>query len=82
MILQSQKIHLTWFAIKSNKSSASIAKIKIKSEKLTLFGGIFSIMEQYNTLLFNIIDSTLGLRGKIDTEIYSALSVAVHALKM
>lgn len=41
-----------------------MAKVQIKSEKLTPFGGIFSIMEQYNTLLFNIIDSTLGLRGK------------------
>ena len=36
-------------------------KIQIKSEKLTPFGGIFSIMEQFDALLAQTIDSTLGL---------------------
>ena len=36
-----------------------MAKVQIKSEKLTPFGGIFSIMEQF---LAQTIDSTLGLR--------------------
>ena len=39
-----------------------MAKIQIKSEKLTPFGGIFSMMEQFDALLAQIIDSTLGLR--------------------
>ena len=39
-----------------------MAKIQIKSEKLTPFGGIFSIMELFDALLAQIIDSTLGLR--------------------
>ena len=39
-----------------------MAKIQIKSEKLTSFGGIYSIMEQFEALLAQIIDSTLGLR--------------------
>ena len=39
-----------------------MAKIQIKSEKLTPFGGIFSIMEQFYALLAQTIDSTLGLR--------------------
>ena len=38
-----------------------MAKVQIKSEKLTPFGGIFSIMEQFDTLLVQTIDSTLGL---------------------
>ena len=38
-----------------------MAKIQIKSEKLTPFGGIFSIMEQFDALLAQTIDSTLGL---------------------
>ena len=38
-----------------------MAKIQIKSEKLTPFGGIFSIMEQFDALLSQTIDSTLGL---------------------
>ena len=38
-----------------------MAKIQIKSEKLTPFG-VFSIMEQFDALLAQTIDSTLGLR--------------------
>lgn len=39
-----------------------MAKISIKSDKLTPFGGIFSIMEKFDSLMSGIIDSTLGLR--------------------
>ena len=39
-----------------------MAKIQIKSEELTPFGGIFSIMEQFDSTLSSVIDSTLGLR--------------------
>ena len=38
-----------------------MAKIQMKSEKLAPFGGIFSIMEQFDALLAHTIDSTLGL---------------------
>lgn len=41
-----------------------MTKIAIKSEKLTPFGGIFSIMEQFDSILSSVIDSTLGLRSK------------------
>ena len=36
-----------------------MAKIQIKPEKLTPFGGIFSIMEQCDSMLSPIIDQTL-----------------------
>ena len=39
-----------------------MANVQIKSEKLTPFGGIFPIMEQFDALLAQAIDSTLGLR--------------------
>ena len=39
-----------------------MAKIQIKSEKLTPFGGIFSIMKQFDAFLAQTIDSTLGSR--------------------
>ena len=39
-----------------------MAKIQIKSERFTPFGGIFSIMEQFDSTLSSVIDSTLGLR--------------------
>ena len=41
-----------------------MAKIQIKSEKLTSFGGIFPIMEKFDRILSNTIDTTLGLRSK------------------
>ena len=39
-----------------------MAKLQIKSEKLTPFGGFFLIMEQFDALLAQTIDFTLGLR--------------------
>ena len=41
-----------------------MANVQIKSEKLTPFGGIFPIMEQFDVLWDQTIDSTLGLRYK------------------
>ena len=39
-----------------------MAKIQIKSEKPTPFGGFFSIIKQFDSTLSSVIDSTLGLR--------------------
>ena len=39
-----------------------MAKLQIKSEKLTLLEDFFSIMEQFDALLAQTIDSTLRLR--------------------
>ncbi len=41
-----------------------MAKVQIKSEPITPFGGKFSVMEQFDVLLSIIIDSILGLRTK------------------
>ena len=41
-----------------------MANVQIKSEKLTPFGGIFPITEQFDALLAQTIDSTLGMRCK------------------
>ncbi len=38
-----------------------MAKVQIKSEKLSRSGEIFSIMEQFDALLAQTIDFTLGL---------------------
>ncbi len=50
-----------------------MAKVQIKSEKLTLFGGIFAIMERFDALLSQTIDSTLGLRSKFYGYQYSEI---------
>ena len=42
-----------------------MAKIQIKSEKLTPFGGFFRVMEQFDSTLSSVIDSTLGLRCRL-----------------
>lgn len=41
-----------------------MTKIAIKSDKITPFGGIFSIMQQFDRSLSQVIDSTLGVRCK------------------
>ena len=38
-----------------------MANVQIKSEELTPFGGFFPIMEQFDALLAQTIDSTLGM---------------------
>jgi len=50
-----------------------VAKIQIKSEKITPFGGIFPIMECFDRLLGQTIDSTLGLRSRFVGYQYSEI---------
>ena len=50
-----------------------MAKIQIKSEKLTSFGGIFPIMEKFDRMFSHTIDSTLGLRSKVYGYQYSEI---------
>ena len=50
-----------------------MAKIAIKSKRLTPFGGIFSIMEQVDSTLSSVIDSTPGMRCKLFGYQYSEI---------
>ena len=50
-----------------------MAKVQIKSEKLTPFGGIFSIMEQFDSNLSSVIDSTPGMRCRLYGYQYSEI---------
>lgn len=50
-----------------------MAEVQIESDKIIHFGGIFSIMEQFDALLSNVIDSTLGLRSRIIGYQYSEI---------
>ena len=50
---------------KQENPTIDMAKIQIKSEKLTPFGEIFSIMEQFDSTLSSVIDLTLGLRCRL-----------------
>ena len=48
--------------IKSSKIINDMAKISIKSEKITPFGGIFHVREQFSRFVGPVIDKVLGLR--------------------
>ena len=50
-----------------------MAKIAIKSKKITPFGGIFPIMEHFTSKLSNVIDNTLGKRCKSHGYQYSEI---------
>ena len=50
-----------------------MAKIQIKSERLTPFGGLFSIIEQFDSTLSSVIDSALGLRYRLFGYQYSEI---------
>ena len=50
-----------------------MAKVAIKSEKLSPFGGIFSIMELFDSNLSSVIDSTLGMRCRLYGYQYSEI---------
>ena len=39
------------------------AKVQQKSEKITAFGGIFSVLDKFDSILSSVIDSHLGLRN-------------------
>ena len=50
-----------------------MAKIQIKTEKVTPFGGIFPIMGAFDRFLGKIVDSTLGFRCKLAGYRYSEI---------
>lgn len=50
-----------------------MTKIQIKSVKLTPFGGIFSVMDQFERILSPVIDRTLGLRCRLSGYRYSEI---------
>ena len=58
---------------KQENPTIDMAKVQIKSEKLTPFGGLFPIMEQFDSTLSSVIDSTLGLRCKSFSYQYSEI---------
>ena len=59
-----------------------MAKVAIKSEKLSPFGGIFSIMEQFDSNLSSVIDSTLGMRCRLYGYQYSEIIRSLMSVHM
>ena len=42
-----------------------MAKVQQKSEKITAFGGIFFVLDKFDSILSSVIDSHLGLRSTL-----------------
>ena len=63
---------------KTSKIINDMAKVQIKSEKITPFGGIFHVREQFSRFVGPVIDKVLGLRctsyGYQYSEIVGSLS--------
>ena len=66
--------------IKTSKIFNDMANVSIKSEKITSFGGIFHVMEQFDRHICTVIDSVLGLR--CTTFGYLACHHKVNSLSM
>ena len=51
--------------IKTSKIINDMAKVSIKSEKITPFGGIFHVREHFSRFVGPVIDKVLGLKTKM-----------------
>gem|GEM_PF-7029927 len=69
---------ITYLSAAKNKFStdteSNMAKVRIKSDKIVPYGGVFSIMECFDALLSETIDSTLGLWTTRNGYSYSEIS--------
>ena len=66
--------------IKTSKIINDIAKVQQKSEKITAFGGIFFVLDQFDSILSSVIDSHLGLRSTLIGYQYSEIIRAVFSV--
>ena len=57
-----------------------MAKLQIKSEKIIPFGGIFFVLDKFDSILSSVIDSHLGLRSKLIGYQYSEIIRAVFSV--
>ena len=66
--------------IKTSKIINDMAKVQIKSEKITAFGGIFFVLDKFDSILSSVIDSHLGLRSRLIGYQYSEIIRAVFSV--
>ena len=65
--------------IKTSKIINDMAKVSKKSEKITAFGGIFFVLDKFDSILSSVIDSHLGLRSRLIGYQYSEIIRAVFS---
>ena len=64
--------------IKTSKIIHDMAKVQQKSEKITAFGGIFFVLDKFDSILSSVIDSHLGLRSRLIGYQYSEIIRAIQ----
>ena len=57
-----------------------MAKVSKKSEKITAFGGIFFVLDKFDSILSPVIDSHLGLRSTLIGYQYSEIIRAIFSV--
>ena len=62
---------------KTSKFFNDMAKVNKKSEKITAFGGIFFVLDKFDSILSSVIDSHLGIRSTLIGYQYSEIIRAV-----
>ena len=65
---------------KTSKFINDMAKVQQKSEKITAFGGIFFVLDKFDSILSSVIDSHLGLRSTLTGYQYSEIIRAVFSV--
>ena len=57
-----------------------MANVQQKSEKITAFGGIFFVLDKFDSILSSVIDSHLGLRSTLTGYQYSEIIRAIFSV--
>ena len=57
-----------------------MAKVQQKSEKIAAFGGIFFVLDKFDSILSSVIDSHLGLRSTLIGYQYSEIIRAIFSV--
>ena len=57
-----------------------MVKVSKKTEKITAFGGIYFVLDKFDSILSSVIDSHLGLRSKLVGYQYSKIIRAVFSV--
>ena len=66
--------------IKTSKIINDMAKIQKKSEKISAFGGIFFVLDKFDSILSSVIDSHLGLRSTLIGYQYSEIAGSLSSV--
>ena len=66
--------------IKTSKIINDMAKVQQKSKKITAFGGIFFVLDKFDSILSSVIDSHLELRSTLIGYQYSKIIRAIFSV--